>query len=85
MSSELQSLRNGAEGLPENSHHQLSEVIKGYIDQGVPLGAEQIITVPGDEIQPASSKKIEIQIVWIALLVIFLGGLFYWNRRTQTA
>lgn len=36
LSSELQSLRNGAEGLPENSHHQLSEVIKGYIDQGGP-------------------------------------------------
>jgi integrase len=36
LSSELQSLRNGAEGMPENSHHQLSEVIKGYIDQGGP-------------------------------------------------
>ena len=36
LSSELQSLRNGAEGLPENSHHQLSEVIRGYIDQGGP-------------------------------------------------
>ncbi|CAB4862448.1 unannotated protein [freshwater metagenome] len=55
-----------------------------YTIQGVPLGAEQIITVPGDEIQPASGKKIEIQIVLIALLVIFLGGLFFWDRRTQT-
>jgi hypothetical protein len=36
LSSELQALRNGAEGLPENSHHQLSEVIRGYIDQGGP-------------------------------------------------
>ena len=36
LSSELQSLRNGAEGLPENSHHHLSEVIRGYIDQGGP-------------------------------------------------
>lgn len=36
LSSELQSLRNGAEGLPENSHHQLSEVVRGYIDQGGP-------------------------------------------------
>ena len=36
LSAELQSLRNGAEGLPENSHHLLSEVIRGYIDQGGP-------------------------------------------------
>ena len=36
LSAELQSLRNGAEGLPENAHHMLSEVIEGYIEQGGP-------------------------------------------------
>ncbi|MCE2767856.1 MAG: hypothetical protein LW628_13225 [Fimbriimonadaceae bacterium] len=36
LSSELQSLRNGSEGLPENSHHDLAQVIKGYIEQGGP-------------------------------------------------
>ncbi len=36
LSSELQSLRNGADGLPENAHHELSGVIKGYIEQGGP-------------------------------------------------
>jgi hypothetical protein len=36
LSSELQSLRNGSEGLPENSHHELAEVIRGYILQGGP-------------------------------------------------
>ena len=36
LSSELQSLRNGAEGLPENSHHELADVIRNYIEQGGP-------------------------------------------------
>ena len=36
LSSELQSLRNGSEGLPENAHHELVEVINGYIEQGGP-------------------------------------------------
>lgn len=36
LSSELQSLRNGSEGLPENSHHELAQVIKDYIEQGGP-------------------------------------------------
>lgn len=36
LSSELESLRNGAEGLPENAHHELSDVIERYISQGGP-------------------------------------------------
>jgi hypothetical protein len=36
LSSELQSLRNGSEGFPENSHHELAEVIRNYIEQGGP-------------------------------------------------
>ena len=36
LSSELQSLRNGSEGLPENAHHELAEVICNYIEQGGP-------------------------------------------------
>jgi hypothetical protein len=36
LSAKLQSLRNGSEGLPENSHHALAEVIEGYIEQGGP-------------------------------------------------
>ena len=36
LSSELQSLRNGLDGLPENSHHQLTDVIENYILQGGP-------------------------------------------------
>jgi hypothetical protein len=36
LSSELESLRNGSEGLPENAHHQLNDVIENYIAQGGP-------------------------------------------------
>jgi len=36
LSAELQSLRNGTEGLPEHSNDQLSEVIVNYINQGGP-------------------------------------------------
>lgn len=36
LSAELQSLRNGTEGLPENAHHNLSDVIESYIQQGGP-------------------------------------------------
>jgi len=36
LSSELESLRNGSEGLPENAHHQLDDVIERYIAQGGP-------------------------------------------------
>ena len=36
LSTELQSLRNGTEGLPENSHHALADVIENYIEQGGP-------------------------------------------------
>lgn len=36
LSAELQSLRNGADGLPENAHQSLGDVIKNYIDQGGP-------------------------------------------------
>ena len=32
LSAELQSLRNGADGLPENAHQSLGDVIKNYID-----------------------------------------------------
>jgi integrase len=36
LSAELQSLRNGADGLPENAHHNLSDAIESYIEQGGP-------------------------------------------------
>ena len=36
LSAELQSLRNGADGMPENAHQSLADVITNYIDQGGP-------------------------------------------------
>jgi hypothetical protein len=51
------------------------------ISQGLPVGAEQIIDVPGDEIQPISRDNGLFRIGVIFLLVIVVGGLLFRLRR----
>jgi hypothetical protein len=52
-----------------------------YTIQGVPLGVEQIITVPEDEIQPPSAKKIRIELILASLFMIGLGSLLMCRQR----
>ena len=52
-----------------------------YTIQGLPVGTEQIVDVPGDEIQPASKNNNRIQTGLIVLLVFAVGGLLF--RRKQ--
>jgi hypothetical protein len=52
-----------------------------YTIQGVPVGAEQIVDVPRDEIQPAARNNNTWLYGLIFLLVIGLGGLLFRLRR----
>ena len=52
-----------------------------YTIQGLPVGAEQIVDVPGDEIQPASRDNNALLFGLIFLLVIGVGGLLFRLRR----
>ena len=52
-----------------------------YTIQGVPVGAEQIVDVPSDEIQPASSDNNTLLFGLIFLVVIGAGGLLFRLRR----
>jgi len=52
-----------------------------YTIQGVPVGAEQIVDVPSDEIQPASSDNNTLLFGLIFLVVISAGGLLFRLRR----
>jgi hypothetical protein len=52
-----------------------------YTIQGLPVGAEQIVDVPGDEIQPASRDNNALLFGLIFLLVIGVGGLLLRLRR----
>ena len=52
-----------------------------YTIQGLPVGVEQIVDVPSDEIQPASEDNKTLLIGLILLLVIALGGLVFRLRR----
>lgn len=54
-----------------------------YTIQGIPIGLEQIIDVPRDETQPASTKGKGIPPILSPLLIIALAGLFFWRRRVQ--
>jgi hypothetical protein len=52
-----------------------------YTIQGFPVGAEQLVDVPGDEIQPSSRVNKLVPAGLIFLLVIVVGGLLFRLRR----
>ena len=52
-----------------------------YTIQGLPVGAEQIVDVPSDEIQPASRDNNTLLFGLIFLVVIGAGGLLFRLRR----
>ena len=52
-----------------------------YTIQGLPVGAEQIVDVPSDEIQPASGDNNAPLFGLMLLLVIAVGGLLFRLRR----
>lgn len=52
-----------------------------YTIQGLPVGTEQIVDVPSDEIQPASSNSNLVLAGLIFLLAVALGGVFFRLRR----
>jgi len=54
-----------------------------YTIQGLPLGAEQIVDVPSDEIQPSSRENNTLLIGLISLVVIGVGGLLFRLRRDK--
>ena len=54
-----------------------------YTIQGLPVGTEQIVDVPGDEIQPASKKNNRIQTGLIVLLAFAVGGLLLRRKRAK--
>jgi len=52
-----------------------------YTIEGLPVGVEQVVDVPSDEIQPASGDNKTLLFVLILLLVIAVGGLVFRLRR----
>lgn len=52
-----------------------------YTIQGLPVGAEQIVDVPSDEIQPASREDNRVPTGLIFLLIIAVGGVLFKLRR----
>jgi hypothetical protein len=52
-----------------------------YTIQGLPVGAEQIVDVPSDEIQPSARDNNILFFSLIFLLVIGVGGLLFRLRR----
>jgi len=52
-----------------------------YTIQGLPVGVEQIVDVPSDEIQPASGDNKNLLFGLILLLAIALGGFVFRLRR----
>ena len=54
-----------------------------YTIQGLPVGTEQIVDVPGDEIQPATKNNNRIQTGLIVLLVFAVGGLLFRRKRAK--
>lgn len=55
-----------------------------YTIQGTPLGSEQVINVPRDEIQPATTKRVGTPLLIFFLLVVGLAGLLFWAARGKT-
>lgn len=54
-----------------------------YTIQGLPVGAEQIVDVPQDEIQPASEENNLIAPGMIFVLFLASGALLFRRRRAQ--
>jgi hypothetical protein len=52
-----------------------------YTIQGLPIGAEQIVDVPSDEIQPVARDNKTLLFGLIFLVVIGVGGLLFRLRR----
>ena len=52
-----------------------------YTVQGLPVGAEQIVDVPRDEIQPVAIDNNTLLFGLISLLVISVGGILFRLRR----
>jgi hypothetical protein len=52
-----------------------------YTVQGLPVGAEQIVDVPRDEIQPVARDNNTLLFGLISLLVISVGGILFRLRR----
>lgn len=52
-----------------------------YTIQGLPVGTEQIVDVPSDEIQPVSRDNNRVLAGLIFLLAVALGGVFFRLRR----
>ena len=52
-----------------------------YTIQGLPVGVEQLVDVPSDEIQPASGDNNTLLFGLIFLLIIAVGGLLFRLRR----
>jgi len=52
-----------------------------YTIQGLPVGAEQVVDVPSDEIQPIVRENNTVLFGLIFLLVIGVGGLLFRLRR----
>ena len=52
-----------------------------YTIQGLPVGVEEIVDVPSDEIQPTSGDNKTMLFGLILLLVIAVGGLVFRLRR----
>jgi hypothetical protein len=52
-----------------------------YTIQGLPVGAEQLVNVPSDEIQPTSGEGNQVLLGLIFLLVVGLAGLLFRLRR----
>ena len=54
-----------------------------YTIAGLPVGTEQIVDVPGDEIQPASGNNNLALTGLIVLLVFAIGGLLFRLKRAK--
>jgi hypothetical protein len=54
-----------------------------YTIAGLPVGTEQIVDVPGDEIQPASGNNNLVLISLIFLLALALAGLLFRLKRAK--
>jgi hypothetical protein len=54
-----------------------------YTIEGLPVGTEQIVNVPADEIQPASKNNNRILTGLIVLLVLTVGGLLFRRKRAK--
>ena len=52
-----------------------------YTIKGLPVGAQQLVDVPGDEIQPTSRENKLVPMGLIFLLAIVVGGLLFRLRR----